>query len=427
MPPAAMGVNVVTGTGTRSPKCACAAMPSDVRSCGLARMRVLVFVSSRRTSRLVGLARKRLDPLRRPISSTDRPRPSVPSPRAALAGAEVRVPAGGGETETVLPQGLAVHLEQLHLDHDLGARLVDGPDQPGRRVDAFRSVLDRDGVGGGHRRQPPHVHHQAQQVDGLVHVRAAEIEGPDDLFLVLAALRRRVGDDGDGAGRGHPEEVAGAGGDRGERRVERHAAQVPRERRVAELCVEDDADAAELSQGREHRARALAAEDDRGGELDALRQVEPGRRRRESPLDERLERGLSVRVGSQLRAHGFPRLADRAIEIAHPRVQVVRDLEFFQRLLPLRQPCQPPSLREVHLRRPQSGAIEGELRVAVVRPLLQRAGVGDYRLIVVARALGALPLPQGAGGRAGRRRQGQRDEEHPGVQARPASGQGGHH
>jgi hypothetical protein len=47
-PPAAIGAKVVTGTGTRSPNRACAGMPSVVRSCGLARMRVAVsFFSSR--------------------------------------------------------------------------------------------------------------------------------------------------------------------------------------------------------------------------------------------------------------------------------------------------------------------------------------------------------------------------------------------
>ena len=38
-----MGENVVTGTGTCSPNLACAATPSDVRSCGLASVRVFVI------------------------------------------------------------------------------------------------------------------------------------------------------------------------------------------------------------------------------------------------------------------------------------------------------------------------------------------------------------------------------------------------
>ena len=41
-PPLAMGVKTVTGTGTWSPKRACAVCPSLVRSCGLARRRVEV-------------------------------------------------------------------------------------------------------------------------------------------------------------------------------------------------------------------------------------------------------------------------------------------------------------------------------------------------------------------------------------------------
>jgi len=40
VPPVAIGAKVVCGTGTRSPKRACAGDPSDVRSCGLASVRV---------------------------------------------------------------------------------------------------------------------------------------------------------------------------------------------------------------------------------------------------------------------------------------------------------------------------------------------------------------------------------------------------
>ena len=48
VPPVAMGENVVTGIGTRSPNLAVAVMPSDVRSCGFASVRVFVSVLSRR-------------------------------------------------------------------------------------------------------------------------------------------------------------------------------------------------------------------------------------------------------------------------------------------------------------------------------------------------------------------------------------------
>ena len=46
IPPVAMGANTVAGTGTSSPNRACAGSPSDVRSCGLARVRVLASVFS---------------------------------------------------------------------------------------------------------------------------------------------------------------------------------------------------------------------------------------------------------------------------------------------------------------------------------------------------------------------------------------------
>ena len=48
MPPVAMGENVVTGTGTLSPKRACAVWPSIVRSWGLASRRDDVSLCSSR-------------------------------------------------------------------------------------------------------------------------------------------------------------------------------------------------------------------------------------------------------------------------------------------------------------------------------------------------------------------------------------------
>ena len=50
MPPLAIAVNVVTGTGTWSPNRAWAVSPSETLSWGLARSRVEVSVSSRRTT-----------------------------------------------------------------------------------------------------------------------------------------------------------------------------------------------------------------------------------------------------------------------------------------------------------------------------------------------------------------------------------------
>ncbi len=47
-PPVAIGENVVTGTGICSPNLAWAVTPSDVRSCGLASVRELLSLFSRR-------------------------------------------------------------------------------------------------------------------------------------------------------------------------------------------------------------------------------------------------------------------------------------------------------------------------------------------------------------------------------------------
>ena len=50
MPPVAIAVKVVTGTGTWSPKRACAVWPSEMRSCGFASSRVEESVSSSRST-----------------------------------------------------------------------------------------------------------------------------------------------------------------------------------------------------------------------------------------------------------------------------------------------------------------------------------------------------------------------------------------
>ena len=82
----------------------------------------------------------------------------------------------------------AIDFEQLDVDDDLGPRLVDRLDDASRRGDALGRVLDRQRVGGGQRRDPARVDHDAEQVDRFLQVRVAQIESADDLFLVLAAL-----------------------------------------------------------------------------------------------------------------------------------------------------------------------------------------------------------------------------------------------
>ena len=114
-----------------------------------------------------------------------------------------------------------------------------------RRGDALGRVLDRQRVGGGGRRDPPRVEHHAQQIHRLLEIGVAQVERADDLFLVLAPLGRRVGDDDDGLRRGDPEEGARRAGDRAERVLERGVAQVDGDRRLAERRVEDQADVGE--------------------------------------------------------------------------------------------------------------------------------------------------------------------------------------
>ena len=187
----------------------------------------------------------------------------------------------------------AIDLDQLDVDDHLGPRLVDGGDHARGGGDALGRVLDRQRVGGGRRRDAPRVEHHAQQIHRLLEIGVAQIERPDDLFLVLAALGRRVRDDDDRLRRGDAEERARRAGDRGERVVERRVAQIDGDRRVAERRVEDQADVGEPRDGGEDVAAAGVAEDERRRHLHAGRQIHARRRQIARALDQRLQLGLA--------------------------------------------------------------------------------------------------------------------------------------
>ena len=102
------------------------------------------------------------------------------------------------DLQPVFLQLRPVHFEQLDVDDDFRPRLVDRGEDARGRGDPLRRVLDRQRVGGGGRRDPPRVEHHAQQIHRFLQVGVAQVERPDDFFLVLAALGRRVGDDHDG-------------------------------------------------------------------------------------------------------------------------------------------------------------------------------------------------------------------------------------
>ena len=130
-----------------------------------------------------------------------------------------------------------------------------------------------------HRRDAARVDDDAQQIDGFLQVGVAQIERPDDLFLVLAALRRRVGNDGDRARRGHAVEVARGRGHRLSAVFERAVAQVDASRLLAERGSKIDAEVGERAERREDVARAGVAEDERGGQPDVVGEVDAERRR----------------------------------------------------------------------------------------------------------------------------------------------------
>ena len=111
------------------------------------------------------------------------------------------------------------------------------------------------------------VDDDAQQVDRFLEVGVAQIERADDLFLVFAALGRRVRDDRDRARRGDAVERARCGRDRRQRVVERGVAQIDRDRRLAERGVEHDVDPGETRDRHEDGAAARGANSSESGSL----------------------------------------------------------------------------------------------------------------------------------------------------------------
>ena len=235
--------------------------------------------------------------------------------------------------QPVLLQLRAVHLEELHVDDDFRACLVDGGEHARRRGDALRRVLDRERVGGRRRRDAPRVEDHAQQIHRFLEVRVAQVERAHDFFFILAALGRRIRDDDDGFRRGHAKEGARRPGDGTERVVERGIPQVDGNGGLAECRIENQADVGEARDGCEHVAAARVAERERRGHLHALRQVEAGRRQVARSLDDRLKLGLAFASHRHLRTQFVARGPQLVVHVAVARVQLRRDLELHQRLV----------------------------------------------------------------------------------------------
>ena len=142
--------------------------------------------------------------------------------------------------QPVFAEASAVHLEQLDVDQHFGPRLVDHADETAGGLDALCRVGDRDGVGALHAADSARVDHDAQQIHRLFEVGVAEIERPDDVFLVLAPLGGRVGNDRDRARRRHAIEVLRARRNRLQRLVERLIANLDGNGCRPKRRIEDD-------------------------------------------------------------------------------------------------------------------------------------------------------------------------------------------
>ena len=150
-----------------------------------------------------------------------------------------------GYLQPVLLKARAVHLEELDVDHDFGPRLVDRADDARGGGDAIGRVLDGDRVGRRDAGDAPRVDDDAEEVDRFLEIRVAQVERPDDLFLVLTSLGGRIGRDGHRARRGDSIEVVCARRHGDERVLERCVVQIDRDRLLAECGIEDHVDAAE--------------------------------------------------------------------------------------------------------------------------------------------------------------------------------------
>ena len=98
----------------------------------------------------------------------------------------------------------------------------------------------------------------------FLEIRVAQVERADDLFLVLAPLGRRVGDDRDRALRGDAVEVARRAESDSSASSSVRVAQVDGDRLVAELRVEDDVEVREAGERGVDVAGAGVAERQRG-------------------------------------------------------------------------------------------------------------------------------------------------------------------
>ena len=148
--------------------------------------------------------------------------------------------------------------------HHFRPRLVDRRDDAAGRGDAFGRVLDRERVGAGHARHAARVDDDAQEIDRLLQLGVAQIERPDDLLLVLAALGRRVRDDRDRARRRHAEERSrSSASPTPSASSKRGVAQLDRDRRLAERRVERDVDVRESGECGQDVTAAGVAEHER--------------------------------------------------------------------------------------------------------------------------------------------------------------------
>ena len=271
-------------------------------------------------------------------------------------------------------------------------------------------VLDDDGVGGRQEGQTAGVEHQPEHVHRLFGIGVAQVERPDDLFLVLAALRRCVGNDDDRLRRVDAEERPRRARDGVQCVVERGVPQVDRDRGLAKLRIEDDADAAEARDGREHIPAAGVAKDERARHLDVRWQIETGRRQIARPVDEALKLRLAFTRDGDFRAELVAGGSQFLVDSGVGRAQFGGHAIFHDGFVELPDGRQPASSLQVIFGRPRLGAFEAGAGAAAVGIQAKRLRVFDDGAVVVAAEFGVAAVSRGRGRGAGRR-EGGRDGE----------------
>ena len=326
----AIGANVVTGIGTSSPNRACAGSPSDVRSCGLARIRVLRVVlqqpvvdAGKPGEQHVGLRSGSEGPASVKSGAVDVDRAGNAGRRWRSWRARARIRAGGvrltsSSSTSITTSGRALSIAAIRR---AAAATCSGVSLIEIALVAVIGEICRTSTTT-----------RSRSIDFL-DVGVAQVERADDGLFVLAPLGRRVRDDRDRSRSGDAVERAGARGQRRERIRERDVAQIDRDRRVAERRDR------RRRSGPSKRPIALNTmrlpallNTSESGSLTPSGSSSPARRQVARSLDQRLELGLAFARHGEPGSRASAAFRAAPLDVGGGRIQLGSELELGERL-----------------------------------------------------------------------------------------------